>query len=1023
MRPSAGRRRKNGCVGGRAFSEWRPESLALHLAGTEFAGWFYQQDYITFLAVLGWLTVGLVAWGNAAAAADSRRIPWRWFAFFAFFVSLDGTLDLAKMITPRIWPPEIDPLFRLCGYGCLLEFSRRGVRFLRWARIGPLVPAAIPVAALAVVFYFPNASPVPESIVAVLASVSAAVVISASVGKGSRSLLATAAALLLLGGGEMLRGQGSVAIDGLYGLFVTGEGIETAVFSAVLAWVAGGGLWLHGVERRRARAVLHGGAKSPLGSLILPAIIAVTLVVGFFLVNWSSAHARATIERNYNLQARTAALAIDAESLIEALAGYEVDAASVQGAVEKVRRQVEALRDVGPELSRVYVWKVAGGVIVLPQEWIAAAPGVAMSPDTPAVKLVSPNALPADTRAHLLGPLGSREESVMLLSSPIMDALAGGHAGWLGIEVSAREWLTAQASARLQTIALVGLFASLVVAFLAHQMLREYEGELLVAKESAEAADRAKDEFLAVMSHEMRTPMQSVLGYGELLARTPLDELQEGYLDAIRSQGRTLLRIVQDILDFAILRKSSYTLKSEEIHLHRLVRSAFETVRPLAARKELGFDLFIATAVPEVVRGDGVRIEQILLNLLGNAVKFTDHGRIQLDVSLSVEPGIGKTDTKTVVFSVSDTGMGIRKADQRKLFEPFTRLSYAENTRREGAGLGLAIVRRLCELMGGDIQLVSEWGRGTRFFVRLPLPVLEATAAGESEDSEAGEAVPAGEIADLAKVLPLRMVVADDNPFIRRLMVEYLRSIGYEPVALGDGTEAVARWREADILMMDLRMPGLDGVAAASRIRAESGHAMEPWIIGVSATLSESEIARAMEAGMNDFLGKPFFVQSLIEAIKASPLYAQRSGEPRPWEETSSAGPSAPAKEQADAELAAPVEEAEEIPPPLEARVMNWMPDLSADGGGLVEEAVAEIPQILDEIDRALDESDMETAADRAHYLKNTIFALRMDPMVAPCRAVYEKANEGDEKGSREQLANLREAFATWAADRAAQKG
>ncbi len=996
-----------------------PESLELNLVGTEFAGWFYQQDYITFLAVLGWLTVGLVAWGNAAAV-DSRRIPWRWFAFFAFFASVDGTLDLAKMTTPQIWPPEIDPLFRLCGYGCLLEFSRRGMRHLRWVRVGPLVSAAIPVAALAAVFYFPNTSPAPESIVAVLASVSAAVVISASVGKGSRSLLATAAALLLLGGGEMLRGQGSVAIDGLYGLFVTGEGIETAVFSAVLAWVAGGGLWLHGVERRRARAYLHGGAKSPLTSLILPAIIAVTLVVGFFLVNWSSAQARAGIERNYSLQARTAALAIDAESLGIALAG--LDGGGAYGEGEKVRRQIQALRDVGPELSRVYVWKVAAGIIVLPQEWIAATPGAGMGPDTPAVKLVGPNALPKDTHAHLLGPLGSREASVMLLSSPIIDVRAGQHAGWLGIEIPAHEWLTAQASARLQTIALVGLFASLVVAFLAHQMLREYEGELLVAKESAEAADRAKDEFLAVMSHEMRTPMQSVLGYGELLALTPLDETQEGYLDAIRSQGRTLLRIVQDILDFAILRKSSYTLKSEEIYLHRLVRSTFETVRPLAARKDLECDLFIATAVPEVVRGDGVRIEQILLNLLGNAVKFTDHGRIQLDVSLSVEAGIGKPDTTTVVFSVSDTGMGIRKTDQRKLFEPFTRLSYAENTRREGAGLGLAIVRRLCELMGGDIQLVSEWGRGTRFFVRLPLPVLTADLVDDSDLSEAGEVTPPGEIVNLGEALPLRIVVADDNPFIRRLMVEYLRSIGYEPVALSDGTEAVAQWRGADILMMDLRMPGLDGVAAASRIRAESGNEAEPWIIGVSATLSETEIARAMDAGMNDFLGKPFFVQSLIEAIKASPLYARRGGDPGVRNEAPPDAP-APAEEPAGLEPAVAGEDAEEIPPAAETGAMSWMPDLSLDGGGLVEEAVAEIPQILNEIDHALDASDMETVADRAHYLKNTIFALRMDPMVAPCRALYELAMAGDGKGTRDQLAILRDSFAAWAADRAARKG
>jgi signal transduction histidine kinase/CheY-like chemotaxis protein len=993
----------------------------LNLIGSDLGGWFFQQDYITFLAVLGWLTVGLVAWGNAAAASDSRRVPWRWFAFFAFFASLDGTLDLAKMITPEIWPPEIDPLFRLAGYGCLLEFARRGLRTLGWLRVWPMAPLAVPVVALAVVFYFPRFSPVPETVVAIVASVSAAVVISAFVEKGSRSLLATSAALLLLGGGEMLRGQGSVAIDGLYGLFVTGEGIETAVFSAILAWVAGGGLWLHGVERRRARRRgVQGGARSPFASLLLPTVIVGTLVVGFFLVNWSSAQVRERIERNYSLHVRTAALAIDGAAMDYALLDDDGDGAREQ--IETVRRQIQALREVGRELSRVYVWKLVSGIVLLPQEWVATSPAVQGILDTPAVKLVGPNALPSDLDTHLLGPLGTRDSSVLLLCAPVLASGQASPVGWLGIEISAREWLTSQAAARLQTIAIVGLFASVVVFFLAHQMLREYEGELLVAKESAEAADRAKDEFLAVMSHEMRTPMQSVLGYAELLARTRMDETQAAHLDTIRSQGRTLLRIVQDILDFAILRKSSYTLKSEEIQLFRLVRSAFETVRPLAARKELGFDLFIATDVPKIVRGDGVRIEQILLNLLGNAVKFTDRGRIQLDVSLSVEPHLRGRGVRTVVFSVSDTGMGIRKSDQTKLFEPFTRLSYAENTRREGAGLGLAIVKRLCELMGGDIQLLSEWGRGTRFYVRLPLAVVESESSNDTEDAAEGRLDPPSELVDLGAVLPLRIVVADDNPFIRRLMVEYLRAIGYEPVALSDGTEAVANWRQADILMMDLRMPGLDGVAAAGRIRSEAGDPHRPWIIGVSATLSETEIARAMEAGMNDFLGKPFFVQSLIEAIKASPFYAQRSGEPTVIDgddasgaRGSTASASPPLAEDSHADDPAEDSGDDDIPPPPEpAGVMSWMPDLSADGGELVAQAVAEIPVVIDEIEAALDTADAETAADRAHYLKNTIFALRIDAMRPPCLALNERASASDIEGARAHLEPLRRAFSAW---------
>ncbi len=977
--------------------------------GADVAGWFFQQDYMTFLAVLGWLTAGLVAWGNAAAAQDSRRIPWRWFAFFAFFASLDSTLDLARMVTPEIWPQEIHPLFRLAGYGCLLELARRGAGHLRWVRVGPLVPIAIPVAGLAAAFYAPEWSPIPETIVAVLASVSAAVVISAQVDKGTRPLLATAAALLLVGGGELLRGQGGVAIDGLYGLLVTGEGFGTALFSAVLAWVASAGLWIHGVLRQRGgpRAAAP-ESRGLLAPLLLPVVIGATLVGGYFLVNASSSRVREAIERDHLFHVRTAALAIDPEALD--LAWSDPGSAGREQAIERVRRQVAALRAVADELVRVYVWGIAGEVVLLPPEWIAVSQRSQMALENPVVRLVGLKALQErGGGAHLLGPIGSRSASVLLANAPILDPSSRQQNGWLGMEISARVWLTAQASARLQTIALVGLFASLIVFFLAHQMLREYEGELVVAKERAEAADRAKDEFLAVMSHEMRTPMQSVLGYGELLARTPLNEVQSGYLDTIRNQGRTLLRIVQDILDFAVLRKSSYTLKSEDIYLHRLVESAFDSVKPLASRKGLSIDLSIGSGVPEMVRGDGVRIEQILLNLLGNAVKFTDSGGVRLKVRLKVAETGDADDRTTVVFSVIDTGSGIRAADQKRLFEPFTRLNPAEGVPKEGAGLGLAIVKRLCQLMGGDVELVSEWGMGTQFSVYLPLEVIAAHAGPEAAAADAGSALEQrGEPVELARELPLRILVADDNPFIRRLMMEYLHSLGYGPVSVSNGAEAVARWREFDLLMMDLRMPGMDGVVASGHIRAQSGHPEEPWIIGVSATLSEEEIERAMKAGMNDFLGKPFFVQSLVEAIKASPLYERRGDVP-----------AAPAPAAAAEEFTAGAEEAPAPPPSAPSGVMSWMPDLGANGGSaLVDRAIAEVPEVLGEIETALAAGDFEVVGERAHYLKNTIFALRMDPLVAPCRRVSDGAAALDAAATRGALADLGGAFAEWRAAR-----
>jgi CheY-like chemotaxis protein len=560
-----------------------------------------------------------------------------------------------------------------------------------------------------------------------------------------------------------------------------------------------------------------------------------------------------------------------------------------------------------------------------------------------------------------------------------------------------------------------------------------------VAKESAEAGDRAKEEFLAVMSHEIRTPMQSVLGYSELLAHSDLGIAQREYLDAIRSQGRTLLRIVQDILDFSILRKSSYTLKRETVFLPRLVESAFETIQPLAARKDLRTSLSIAEDVPEVVLGDAVRIEQILLNLLGNAVKFTDQGAIRASVEVDKRGSNPDRTVEWVVFTIADSGMGIRKDEIRRLFEPFARAPDAESKPREGAGLGLAIVKRLCQLMGGRVEIESEYGKGTRFFVRLPFVTVtgpvDATAFAEQGMSAASREAGMGR---LGTVVPLRFLVADDNPYIRLLMIEYLHSIGYDPVAVDSGGQAAARWREFDFLILDLRMPGMDGVTAAQKIREESKNAVVPWIVGVSATLAEAEIERAMRAGMNDFLGKPFFVQSLVEAIEASPIYVERLGRHEVDADaddseagrgvhvvTPSPGGADPADPQGGVEIVAVAGEAPEaaetkiVPEPAVEVPMSWMPDLTANGtSAIVEQAVAEIPGLLDEIGSALQKRQFEVASDRAHYLKNTILALRIDVMNGPGRELNERAAAGDAPLAIEHLDTLRQNFAAWMVER-----
>jgi len=545
-------------------------------AGTDALVWIFQQDYMTFLALLGWLTAGLIAWGNAAAAAETRTIPWKWFALFCLFASIDATLDLARMAAPEIWPSSLSSVFRLAAYGCLMEFARRGAQRAEWISLPRWLPIGI-VGAIQILLFLNPENTVPGIVAAFLGGVSAAVVIVGNVTKNSRLLLATAATMVLLGPLEIQHSAASVTIDGLFGLFVTGEGFAAALTGTVLAWVAGMALWLHGILRRRT-GFFAGRPESfsPLAAVVLPLALSATLITGYFLVNQSTTRARNSVEGSYLNLARLAALAIDPDTLQRATAPGGSDAE-----IQKIRRQLEALRAQHESCLRIYLWMVLGEQRVFLNEWLAKEPDDVRQP---AIYLIPTSSLATTGDASLhFDLLGNRDEvRVILANAPVKDPVTGDILAWLAIDILPRDWLEAQAVARLQTIALVGLFASLIVFFVAHAMLREFQAELLVGKESAEAADRAKDEFLAVMSHELRTPMQSVLGYGDLLGRANLPPTQTGYVEAIRSQGRTLLRVVQDILDFSTLRKSSYALKEEAVYLQRLIETSFESIQPLA---------------------------------------------------------------------------------------------------------------------------------------------------------------------------------------------------------------------------------------------------------------------------------------------------------------------------------------------------------------------------------------------------------------------------------------------------------
>jgi signal transduction histidine kinase len=365
----------------------------------------------------------------------------------------------------------------------------------------------------------------------------------------------------------------------------------------------------------------------------------------------------------------------------------------------------------------------------------------------------------------VVGPARIGSKLMLNVSSPIKSDDDDLVLAWLGIDVGAADWIEDISLARLQTIVIAGLVLALLIFFLYYQIENESETDMALAKERAEAADRAKSEFLAVISHEIRTPLQSVLGYSNLLRGTRLDEKQMSCLDTIQSEGKILLRIVQDILDFSNLRKASSELKEEAVPLRRLIDETFRTIRPMAERKGLVAKLDVADSLPAVVQTDGVRLRQVLLNLVGNSVKYTDTGNIRFAIRRNSVSG--KLD-----FVISDSGVGIKDADLGRLFEPFIQLEHVGTSPREGAGLGLAIVKRIVELMGGSISVKSVFGEGSEFTVSFDFEVLEELEAveieGGADDSKLEESSALGE------KYPLEVLVVDDNPMVRGLIAQYL---------------------------------------------------------------------------------------------------------------------------------------------------------------------------------------------------------------------------------------------------------
>jgi PAS domain S-box-containing protein len=405
--------------------------------------------------------------------------------------------------------------------------------------------------------------------------------------------------------------------------------------------------------------------------------------------------------------------------------------------------------------------------------------------------------------------------------------------------------------------------------------MRKIEADLVAARNAAEAASLAKSEFLASMSHEIRTPMNAVLGMAELLAETDLDSQQQKYLTLMRNNGNALLVLINDVLDLARVERGLLQLESTALDLAMTVRAVLDTLQVRAAEKQLKLIMRIADDVPFMRLGDPLRLRQILVNLVGNAIKFTEQGEIA--VSLERDPNV----PDGVQFAVTDTGIGIAPDKLGQIFLSFTQADSSTARRHGGSGLGLAIVSRLVELMGGRIWVESEVGKGSTFHFAIRLELLPA----EERDAAALEIIlpaplaangappaPAAEVQTALSPRPLSILIVDDSVDNRFLLKAYFKRLPYALEEAENGLQAVemATARRYDLILMDVQMPVMDGLAATRKIRereANYGASLVP-IIALTASALHENIAECLAAGCNLHVSKPISKRFLIDAIQ-----------------------------------------------------------------------------------------------------------------------------------------------------------
>ncbi|MCS7468410.1 ATP-binding protein [Stieleria sp. ICT_E10.1] len=543
-----------------------------------------------------------------------------------------------------------------------------------------------------------------------------------------------------------------------------------------------------------------------------------------------------------------------------------------------------------------------------------------------------------------------------------------------------------------------GKCRGVLVSFDDVTQLEETKRDLTVAKRAADDANRAKSEFLARMSHEIRTPMNAILGYTDVLRRgfdTSVTDRQE-YLDTIHGSGEHLLALINDILDLSKVESGQMELEIGPCSPYKLIKEVVSLLHSKADEKGISLKFRNEGPLPKTMQGDSVRLRQAIMNLAGNAIKFTDHGGVEIVARIDQDASKRRSDKNLVLaIDVTDTGIGISPEAQAKVFEPFAQADTSITRRFGGTGLGLAISKQLAEAMGGDISLVSTPGEGTTFTIRITIGSADELELIDPSDQAEAEEESAPGKAKVRQLPPCKILVADDGSPNRKLLQLVLGQAGAEVVAVENGQQAIdaTNGQSFDIILMDMQMPVMDGYTATRQLRS-SGYSKP--IFALTANAMQGDQEKCFDAGCSGFLSKPIKIDHLLETL------AEELGD-KPDTVTT----------QADESQAVPSTESDASDPPVETaaedegRITCSYPLDDPDFLEIAQDFVDALRSRLPQLDQLLDACDFDALAAESHWLKGVSGSAGFEQFVDPAYALERHAKAGNAAACRQPLKRL----------------